>query len=75
MLPRNAKLRARSVRIVMAETGVDAQEAGTALQRAEGALPTAIVMLKSGRSAAEAAAALETSRGQIAVAVDSLLDR
>jgi N-acetylmuramic acid 6-phosphate etherase len=69
MLPRNAKLRLRSTRIVVAETGVDEAAAAAALEGAGDDLPTAIVMLKTGRSREDARGALDTARGVIARAV------
>jgi N-acetylmuramic acid 6-phosphate etherase len=69
---RNIKLRARSVRILCAEAGVDEAAADAALERAGGDLPTAIVMLKTGRGAADAAAALAAAGGVVARAVAAL---
>lgn len=66
---RNVKLRARSVRILCAEAGVDETVAEAALDRAGGDLPTAIVMARTGRSAEEAARALAEARGVVARAV------
>jgi N-acetylmuramic acid 6-phosphate etherase len=66
---RNVKLRARSVRILGAEAGVDPAAADAALERAGGDLPTAIVMLKTGRSAEESARVLAEARGIVARAV------
>jgi N-acetylmuramic acid 6-phosphate etherase len=75
MLPKNAKLRDRSLRIVCAETGVDEAEAGAALERAGGNLPAALVMIRTGRSREDACDALDASRGAIARAVDLLQAR
>jgi N-acetylmuramic acid 6-phosphate etherase len=72
MLPRNAKLRARSLRIVRAETSVGEDAARDALERAGGELPVAIVMLRTGRSSDEARGALAHARGAISRAVDLL---
>lgn len=72
---RNSKLHARSVRIVMAEAGIDEPSAAAALEAAGGDLPTALVMAKTGRSRQDAAAALAGSRGVIEAAVASLLSR
>jgi N-acetylmuramic acid 6-phosphate etherase len=72
MLPRNAKLRARSVRIVRGETSVGEDAARDALERAGGELPVAIVMLRTGRSSDEARGALRDARGAIARAVELL---
>jgi N-acetylmuramic acid 6-phosphate etherase len=72
MLPRNAKLRARSLRIVRAETSVGEAAARDALERAAGDLPVAIVMLRTGKSSEEARGALANARGAIPRAVDLL---
>jgi N-acetylmuramic acid 6-phosphate etherase len=72
MLPRNAKLRARSLRIVRAETNVGEEAAREALDRAAGELPVAIVMLRTGKSPEEARSALAHVRGAIPRAVDLL---
>ncbi len=72
MRARNSKLQARSIRIVQAETGVDAAAAQAALERTEGDLPSAIVMLKSGCTPAEATAALASANGVIAKAIGLL---
>jgi N-acetylmuramic acid 6-phosphate etherase len=58
MLPRNAKLRARSIRIFTAETGADEEASRAALESAGGDLRTALVMNKTGRSREESEAAL-----------------
>jgi N-acetylmuramic acid 6-phosphate etherase len=72
MLPRNAKLRARSVRIFSAETGADEETARVALEGAGGDLRTALVINKTGRSRAEAEAALESAGGVVEQAVGIL---
>lgn len=72
MLPRNGKLRARSVRIVRAETGTGEAEAQAALERADGDLAAALVMLRTGRSRDEVKGALVASRGVIERAVKTL---
>lgn len=58
MLPRNAKLRARSIRIFSDETGADDEASRAALESAGGDLRTALVMNKTGRSREESEAAL-----------------
>lgn len=65
VLPRNAKLRARALRILMAETRIDEATAGAALAEADGDLRTALVMVKTGHSFDEAKAALDTAGGVI----------
>jgi len=72
MLPRNEKLRARSVRILAAETGLAEQEAQSAFERAGRDLRTALVMHKAGRTREEAERALAESRGVVARAVERL---
>jgi N-acetylmuramic acid 6-phosphate etherase len=69
---RNSKLQARSVRILVAETGLDEGAAADMLERAGGELPTAVVMARTSRTAAEARAALDASGGVIAEAVERL---
>jgi N-acetylmuramic acid 6-phosphate etherase len=69
MRARNSKLLARSLRIVSAETGLDASSAQAALARAGDDMPCAIVMVKTGRSREEAEAALKAARGIIPKAI------
>ena len=70
---RNSKLQARSVRILVAESGLDEGAAVEVLERAGGELPTAVVMARTSRTAVEARAALDASGGVIAEAVERLL--
>ena len=72
VLPRNSKLRARALRIIMAETGCDEETARAALAAADGDLRTALVMTKTGHSREEAKAALEAAGGVIEQAVKIL---
>lgn len=72
MQTRNVKLRARAIRILQSESGLDEQQAETSLDEANGNLPVALVMSQTGRSRAEAVQALQAARGVIAVAIDSL---
>jgi N-acetylmuramic acid 6-phosphate etherase len=69
---RNSKLQARSVRILMAEAGLDERAATGMLERARGELPTAVVMARTARTAVEARAALDECGGVIAAAVEKL---
>ncbi len=69
---RNVKLRARAIRILQSELGLNEHEAAAALDSARGSLPTAIVMKQSGQSFDEATRALAQSRGVIAEAIDLL---
>jgi N-acetylmuramic acid 6-phosphate etherase len=69
VLPRNTKLRARAIRIIMAETGSREETARAALAAANDDLRTALVMIKTGHSSDEAQAALEAGGGVIEQAV------
>jgi N-acetylmuramic acid 6-phosphate etherase len=73
MVTRNSKLRARGLRILMAETGTNEQEATAQLEAASGDLRVAIVMSKTGCSRAEAESALAGTNGVVASAAASLL--
>ena len=75
MRARNSKLHARTLRILMAETGLDEPAAAVALEAAGADLPTALVMSRTSRSRQDAAAALAMSRGVIEAAVAHLLGR
>ena len=75
MQTRNVKLRARAIRILQSEIGLNGEDAASTLDGAKGSLPAAIVMKKSGRSLEEARQALNESRGVIAEAVDLLMKR
>ncbi|MGH9874374.1 MAG: N-acetylmuramic acid 6-phosphate etherase [Pyrinomonadaceae bacterium] len=72
VLPRNSKLRARAIRIIMAESGSDEETARSALAGADDDLRAAIVMIKTGSSCEAAKAALETSGGIIQPALKIL---
>jgi N-acetylmuramic acid 6-phosphate etherase len=65
VLPRNSKLRARAIRIIMAETGLDEEAARAALDKSGEDPRAALVMMKTGSSIEEAKAALEASNGVI----------
>jgi N-acetylmuramic acid 6-phosphate etherase len=73
--PRNLKLRARSVRILVAEAGLDERAARAALERAGGDLRVALVMSKAGCTREEAARALGTASWVVARAVEELRRR
>jgi len=75
MQTRNVKLRARAIRILQSESGLDEQQVETFLDEANGNLPVALVMSQTGRSRAEAEAALEESHGVIGKAIDSFKPR
>jgi N-acetylmuramic acid 6-phosphate etherase len=72
MLTRNSKLRARAIRILMAEAGLNEQEATAQLEAASGDLRVAMVMSKTGCSRAEAESALAETNGVVASAIASL---
>ena len=67
---RNLKLRARALRILMAEAAADETTAGEVLDAAEGELPVAIVMAKGQCGQARAKAALDAAKGVIARALE-----
>jgi N-acetylmuramic acid 6-phosphate etherase len=69
---RNVKLRARAVRILMAEAGVDEKAATELLDKAEGSLPIALVMSETGSGLSKAKAALESTSGTVQAAVEKL---
>lgn len=69
---RNTKLRARAIRILSAETGLNSDSATAALDAAEGDIRVALVMSKTRRSAAEAKAALAAAKGVVQTAIDEL---
>ena len=72
LMARNAKLRARSIRIFGAETGADDETSRAALEIAGGDLRTALVMIKTGHSREEAQAALARAGGVVEQAVKIL---
>jgi N-acetylmuramic acid 6-phosphate etherase len=69
---RNSKLRARAVRILMAETGIDERRALETLEKANGRLPAALLMAKSGCSLADAERALAAAGGVVSRAQEML---
>src|SRR5258705_9719316 len=54
VLPRNSKLRARAIRIIMAESGSDEEAARDALAGANDDVRAGLVMIQTGHSSAEA---------------------
>jgi N-acetylmuramic acid 6-phosphate etherase len=72
LLARNTKLRARSLRILAAEAGLDERAAVEAFERAGEDLRVALVMSKTNRSRESARAALEESGWVVERAVESL---
>jgi len=69
---RNTKLRARAVRILMSETGVDERGAIAGLEKAKGNLPAALLMAKSGCSLDDAERALAATGGVLNRAAEML---
>lgn len=69
---RNVKLRARALRILMAETELDEQSASKALDAAEGNLPVALVIANTGCGLTEAKKVLAASSGVVSKAVEAL---
>jgi N-acetylmuramic acid 6-phosphate etherase len=69
---RNAKLRARALRIIMAEAGLDHEAATSVLEETAGDLPVALVMAKTKCGIREAKNALAASKGVVEQAVDQL---
>ena len=69
---RNVKLRARALRILMAEAGLDEAGATKALAGAGGKLPVALVMARTGCDLSQANAALLDSGGVVSAAVTAL---
>ena len=72
LLARNKKLRARSLRILAAEAGLDERAAAEAFERAGEDLRVALVMSKTNRPREDAHAALEESGWVLERAVESL---
>lgn len=75
MRPSNVKLRARSERILAAETGLDEEAAREALSTAGGDLRVALVMSKTGRGAEESRGVLEACGWVVGRAVEELSRR
>lgn len=69
---RNSKLRARAVRILMAETQLDENAAAAALDAGSGDIRIALVMTKTGCNAEAAKRALNQSRGVVPEAINQL---
>jgi N-acetylmuramic acid 6-phosphate etherase len=70
--PSNVKLRARSERILAAETGLDEGDARAALDAAGGDLRVALVMAQTGRGSEEARGALEAAGWVVERAIEKL---
>jgi N-acetylmuramic acid 6-phosphate etherase len=72
MLTRNTKLRARAVRILTAEAGLNETDAQAKLEAANGDLRVALVMSKTGRSREDAEQALNQASGVVQRAIETL---
>ncbi|HET9786379.1 MAG TPA: N-acetylmuramic acid 6-phosphate etherase, partial [Pyrinomonadaceae bacterium] len=72
---RNSKLRARAVRILMSESGMDEVSAERALDVADSDIRIALVMTKTACSAEKAKQALEKSKGVVPQAITLLLNQ
>jgi N-acetylmuramic acid 6-phosphate etherase len=69
---KNVKLRARAIRILMAEAGVDEKAATEMLEAADESLPLALVMAKTGCERAQSERALIASSGIVEEAIRAL---
>jgi N-acetylmuramic acid 6-phosphate etherase len=69
---RNTKLRARAVRVLCAESGLDEKGASEALEAAGYDLRTALVMTRAGRTRVEAERALAAAGGVVEQAIEHL---
>ena len=67
---RNSKLRARAIRIIMAEVGTDEPAAIESLEQANGSLPAALLMARAGCSLSAAERALAASGGVVGRAAE-----
>jgi N-acetylmuramic acid 6-phosphate etherase len=72
MQARNSKLRARAVRILLAETDLDESAAAAALEAGNGDIRIALVMVRTGCNAEAARKALAASRGIVPQAIAEL---
>jgi N-acetylmuramic acid 6-phosphate etherase len=75
MQARNTKLRARAVRILMAEASLDQATASAVLAEAGGDLRIALVMKGTGCSRSDAAQALADGNGVVGMAIQKLARR
>ena len=67
---RNVKLRARALRILQSEAGLNEESAREILNRANGNLPAALIISKTGCAREAAESALDKSRGVVSEALD-----
>ena len=73
VLPRNKKLRERSLTILEKTAGVTRKEASTALNAAGWKVPIALLMLKTSSSKDQARKSLKAADGQVRKAIQSIL--
>jgi N-acetylmuramic acid 6-phosphate etherase len=71
--PRNEKLRARALRILKAETGLNDADATAVLTAAHNSLPVALVMVPTGTDLQKAKNALDKANGVVDEAIAALL--
>src|SRR3989442_11827634 len=69
---RNAKLRARAIRILVAEAGIDERGALETLEQANGSLPKALLMARQGCSLEDAERVLRAAGGVMSRALEML---
>jgi N-acetylmuramic acid 6-phosphate etherase len=69
---RNVKLKARAVRILMTESGLDQSAAEQALANADGTLPVALVMTQAAVDRTTAEQALAEATGVVSKAIEAL---
>lgn len=69
---RNSKLRARAIRIIMSETGIQESQAAQRLDEANGNLPSALLIVKHGCSFEDAERALAAAGGVVSRAEELL---
>jgi N-acetylmuramic acid 6-phosphate etherase len=69
---RNAKLRSRAIRILMAEAQLTQNDAAAALEGAQGDIRLALVMARTGCAREAAKEALELSKGVVMQAIETL---
>jgi N-acetylmuramic acid 6-phosphate etherase len=70
--PRNLKLRARAIRILMVESGLHEEAADEAFAAAGDDLQVALVMSRTGSSRSQAEKALALNQGVVKLAIESL---
>lgn len=71
----NTKLRARAIRVIMAETGLDDAEAEKVLDAADGDTKLALVMTRAGSDMESARAALMDAKGVVQEAINRIHEK